>query len=85
MMTCMKYLLPISCILLLGVSLWQVAMPPFLLPYFSYGLSALCVAGTGWLAFKLVTTPSKLPASGMTSPWALSTAPATKVTSNGGV
>ena len=23
MMTCLKYLLPISCVLLLGVSLWQ--------------------------------------------------------------
>jgi NADH-quinone oxidoreductase subunit H len=27
MMTCLKYLLPISCVLLLGVSLWQLAVP----------------------------------------------------------
>ena len=27
METCLKYLLPISCALLLGVSFWQVAMP----------------------------------------------------------
>src|SRR5262249_272308 len=27
MMTCLKYLLPISCVLLLGVSLWVVAVP----------------------------------------------------------
>src|SRR5207248_3805847 len=26
MMTCLKYLLPISCFLLLGVSFWQVAL-----------------------------------------------------------
>ena len=26
MMTCLKYLLPISCVLLLGVSLWQLAL-----------------------------------------------------------
>jgi NADH-quinone oxidoreductase subunit H len=27
MMTCLKYLLPISCVLLLGVSVWQVFVP----------------------------------------------------------
>jgi len=32
MMTCLKYLLPISCVLLLGVSLWQLAMPVIVLP-----------------------------------------------------
>ena len=34
MMTCLKYLLPISCVLLLGVSLWQVAMPVRCWTYF---------------------------------------------------
>lgn len=29
MMTCLKYLLPLSCVLLLGVSLWQLTMPAF--------------------------------------------------------
>ena len=28
MMTCLKYLLPISCVLLVGVSLWQLLVPP---------------------------------------------------------
>ena len=28
MMTCLKYLLPISCVLLLGVSVWQLLVPP---------------------------------------------------------
>ena len=27
MMTCLKYLLPISCVLLLGVSVWQLLVP----------------------------------------------------------
>src|SRR5262249_55320574 len=31
MMTCLKYLLPISCVLLLGVSLWYLVMPQFVL------------------------------------------------------
>src|SRR5947209_7941593 len=32
MMTCLKYLLPISCALLLGVSLWQLVFPGGVLP-----------------------------------------------------
>jgi len=27
LMTCMKYLLPISCVLMLGVSFWRLAVP----------------------------------------------------------
>ena len=42
MMTCLKYLLPISCFLLLGVSLWQVAMPVVVLNYLKYVLGVLC-------------------------------------------
>ncbi len=75
MMTCLKYLLPISCVLLLGVSVWEVAVRPLVGPYFPYGLSALCIAAFAWLAFKVVTTPSKLPVSGVASPWALNVAP----------
>jgi len=32
MMTCLKYLLPISCVLLLGVSVWRLAFPGGVLP-----------------------------------------------------
>ena len=28
MMTCLKYFLPISCVLLVGVCLWQLLVPP---------------------------------------------------------
>jgi NADH-quinone oxidoreductase subunit H len=43
MMTCLKYLLPISCALLLGVSLWYRAMPPEVLGYLRFGLGPACV------------------------------------------
>ena len=48
MMTCLKYLLPISCVLLLGVSLWQLVMPlvPIVDAYFHFvmfGISAVVV------------------------------------------
>ncbi len=61
MMTCMKYLLPISCFLLLGVALWQVAMPNVVLQDLKYGLGGLCAVVVVWLGWKLVTTQSKLP------------------------
>ena len=50
MMTCLKYLLPISCVLLLGVSLWQVAMPIVVSARISNMCwAACCVAGrAGW-------------------------------------
>ena len=61
MMTCMKYLVPISCFLLLGVALWQVAVPNVVLQYLKYGLSAACVVVFVWLLWKLAATQSKLP------------------------
>jgi NADH-quinone oxidoreductase subunit H len=68
MMTCLKYLLPISCVLLLGVGLWQVAMPAVVLDYFKFLMFALCVLLTGWAVWKLfgtgIATPLAQP------PWA---------------
>jgi NADH-quinone oxidoreductase subunit H len=61
MMTCLKYLLPISCVLLLGVSVWQVLIPPgfgVVVKFILAGASLLATVGT---AFTLVVTPSKLP------------------------
>jgi NADH-quinone oxidoreductase subunit H len=63
MMTCLKYLLPISCVLLLGVSFWEVLVGP----YYYAGLAfkvfacAACFLLFFWMAYKVVTTPSKLP------------------------
>ncbi len=62
MMTCLKYLLPISCVLLLGVSLWQVLVWPYAGVYVQWATAALCLLLVLWAAFKVVTTPSKLPA-----------------------
>ncbi len=61
MMTCLKYLLPISCVLLLGVSLWQVLVPPWATRVVQYLFAAVSVALVLWTSFKIVTTPSKLP------------------------
>jgi NADH-quinone oxidoreductase subunit H len=68
MMTCLKYLLPISCVLLLGVSLWQVAMPAVVLDWFRIVLFVLCLLLAGWTVRKLfgsgISTPLAQP------PWA---------------
>jgi NADH-quinone oxidoreductase subunit H len=70
MMTCLQYLLPISCALLLGVSVWEAFVQQWVGLYFSYALAAVCVVGTAWMAFKIVTTPSRLPIPSVATPWA---------------
>ena len=61
-MTCLKYLLPISCTLLLGVSFWEVLVGPY--PRGWWDVKPFVCADyllLAWVAFKVVTTPSKLP------------------------
>ena len=69
MMTCLKYLLPISCGLLLGVGLWQWLVRPLIGPYFAWVLAVACVAVVVWLAVKIVSTPSRLPFPGVAGPF----------------
>ncbi len=56
MMTCLRYLLPISCVLLVGVSIWQILlwMVPVLVytKYVLAGASILCTVWTTVLLFK---------------------------------
>src|SRR5262249_48580470 len=70
MMTCLKYLLPISCALLLGVSVWQWLVRPFIGPYFAYALAVVCLAGVVWLFWSIYSTHSKLPFPGVPGPFA---------------
>jgi NADH-quinone oxidoreductase subunit H len=69
MMTCLKYLLPISCFLLLGVSVWQLAMPEAVLEYLKYALAALTVGGLGLMVYKAATTTTMPPMGGMPGAW----------------
>jgi NADH-quinone oxidoreductase subunit H len=70
MMTCLKYLLPISCVLLLGVTLWEVMARPYVGMWPNYIISGLCVAGFAWMLFTLITTRSQLPTPSVATPWA---------------
>jgi NADH-quinone oxidoreductase subunit H len=74
MMTCLKYLLPISCFLLLGVSVWEVGLRPYAGPYFKFVLAGLCVASLAWCVVKIVSAQQKLPFAGA-APWAVGVPP----------
>jgi NADH-quinone oxidoreductase subunit H len=68
MMACLKYLLPISCALLLGVSLWQLALASFeWLDYFSWVLGGLCFVTAVVVTWKLFTTDQPPPDTGMST------------------
>jgi NADH-quinone oxidoreductase subunit H len=68
MMTCLKYLLPISCVLLLGVSFWQALVRPAIGPSFKFVLCGLCIAGFVLMIIRMITTPSRLPFAGVPRP-----------------
>jgi NADH-quinone oxidoreductase subunit H len=55
MMTCLKYLLPISCVLLVGLCLWQLAIPTAIASIVRYFLTALCVFITATTLYRLLT------------------------------
>jgi NADH-quinone oxidoreductase subunit H len=65
MMTCLKYLLPISCVLLLGVTIWQLLVPPIGKQIVAYAITAVSVVGAAVFVFKAVTSP---PEAGMIPP-----------------
>jgi NADH-quinone oxidoreductase subunit H len=69
MMTCLKYLLPLSCVLLLGVSLWQLAIPSVILVNLRYLMALVCVLFFGVVAWRMGTTFKVPPSGGMPGAW----------------
>ena len=73
MMTCLKYFLPLACVMLLGVCLWQLMAPPLLGTIWKFASSFTLIAATTWLIVKLATKPltttrGKLPGAWSTEP-----------------
>lgn len=66
MMTCLKYLLPISCFLLLGVSTWQVMVYA---PWLKYVISLGSLGIVLILAIRIFTTASQMPIEGASRMW----------------
>jgi NADH-quinone oxidoreductase subunit H len=70
MMTCLRYLLPISCVLLVGVSVWQMLAWEFpFLSYVNYLLFVGCLAPFIYVAWKLLTTSQVAPTQLMPGAW----------------
>ena len=69
MMTCLKYLVPISCVLLMGVSLWQLLLPAWLSDVCRWLIFAGCMLGLAWFIRTLVTFASSKPGEGMPGMW----------------
>jgi NADH-quinone oxidoreductase subunit H len=69
MMLCLKYLIPISCVLLLGVSLWTLFMPAFVQFFVQVGICVLTLAGVGFVVVRLITWASLPPGTGMPGMW----------------
>jgi NADH-quinone oxidoreductase subunit H len=72
MMTCLKYLLPISCVLLLGVSLWNLLMPEFIQSTCQWAIFGVCAAGMIVLVKQLITWASAPPGTAMPGMWSMS-------------
>jgi NADH-quinone oxidoreductase subunit H len=62
MMTCLKYFLPISCVLLVGVCAWQLFVPP------AVGTAVRFVLALGSAAFVLVVLVSAFVVRGAGTP-----------------
>jgi NADH-quinone oxidoreductase subunit H len=65
MMTCLKYLLPISCVLLMGVSLWQLVLPAIVITIVRWVIFALAMVGLAYLLSQLFTMAKAPPGTGM--------------------
>jgi NADH-quinone oxidoreductase subunit H len=69
MMTCLKYILPISCVLLVGVSLWRLIIPELAQLYFRWVLFAAMIAGIVLVIRQWITWSQTPPALAMPGMW----------------
>ncbi|MCI0737478.1 MAG: NADH-quinone oxidoreductase subunit NuoH [Gemmataceae bacterium] len=65
MMTCLKYLLPISCVLMLGVSLWNLFLPGWFIDLCWWLIFGACMGGMALLVIGLWKYASSLPKDAM--------------------
>ena len=82
MMLCLKYLIPISCVLLAGVSAWTLFIPGFVQKIIGFGICGLCAAAAVWGIFKMVTLAKMPPGTGMPGMWSNVGAPGYQGTAN---
>jgi NADH-quinone oxidoreductase subunit H len=69
MMMCLKYLVPISCVLLLGVSVWTLFIPRFYQEIIGYVICVLGLIGLLYFLVRVVTMAKQPPGTGMPGMW----------------
>jgi NADH-quinone oxidoreductase subunit H len=69
MMTCLKYLIPIGCVLIVGVCLWMLLLPPGAVAAIRFGILGLCILGLVLLIVRLLTYTSSRPDEAMPGMW----------------
>jgi NADH-quinone oxidoreductase subunit H len=70
MMTCLKYFLPISCVLLLGVCAWMLYVPAEVTTVWQYVSAFGCLGFVVLLATRLLTAPLPMPRGELPGAWA---------------
>jgi NADH-quinone oxidoreductase subunit H len=69
MTTCLKYLLPVSCVLLLGVCLWQLLLPASVRALLPIVLASACIGGLALVAVNLWRKPGEVPVGALPGVW----------------
>ena len=69
MMVCLKYLLPISCALLMGVSLWRLVVPTVIQDWLRFAMMGVCLVCVALLLRQWFTWASAPPGSAMPGMW----------------
>ena len=75
MMTCLKYLLPLSCVWLVGVAFWQLALPSTVLMSLKYLMGLVSLALLVLVTLRILTMNMTPPLGGMPGVWNLSGRP----------
>ena len=70
MMTCLKYFLPIACVLLLGVCVWELYVPASVGTVWRYASAFVCLAFVVGLVIRLLTAPLTMPRGELPGAWA---------------
>jgi NADH-quinone oxidoreductase subunit H len=69
MMTCLKYFLPISCVLLVGVCLWELFVPNVVETVWRWLSAVVCAAFVVGLVVRMLTRELPGPKTGLPGAW----------------
>jgi len=69
MMLCLKYLIPISCVLIAGVSLWTLFVPFMVQQIVGWVIAAVSLLAIAYMIYQLTVWASARPGTGMPGMW----------------